>query len=205
MMGKCIVYTRHDGGVSICHPAPQCLAWMSCGGYWGHVTRGFVETQIERGVADGRHPDAVRRFVHAILTGGCSTAEALEIIRDRDCAHLGTGCELWDVSDVSRDRWFRDAWTRSHNGGPILIDMRKARPIQFHKITVAVELENKRRATDLERFDDPLEPDWQQVRSAVKQAEDEYMLRRVWPSALVNLSKHGQAEASHASGLQSAP
>ena len=41
------------------------------------------------------------------------------------CAHLGTGCELWDTADVPTDRRHRDAWRRSHNGGPIWLDQRK--------------------------------------------------------------------------------
>ena len=61
-----------------------------------------------------------------MLFGGCTTAEAYGIIRDRDCSHLGTGCELWDASDLPTDRRYRNAWRRSHNGGPIYIDDRAA-------------------------------------------------------------------------------
>ena len=66
-------------------------------------------------------------FVMAMQFGGCTDAEAYEIMRDRFCAHLGSGIELWDTTDVPKDRWFREAWVRSHNGGPIDISLTKAR------------------------------------------------------------------------------
>jgi len=126
---RVIVYTPHAGGVAICHPAPECIRTMSCGGWWNGYPRGFLKTQIERQVAAGHNPDAVRRFVMAMQFGGVTEAEALAIIRDRDCAHLGTACELWDFADVPIDRTYRNAWRRSSNGGPIWIDERKATEI----------------------------------------------------------------------------
>ena len=36
----------------------------------------------------------------AMQFGGCTDAEAYELMRDRFCAHLGSGIELWDVDDV---------------------------------------------------------------------------------------------------------
>jgi hypothetical protein len=38
---------------------------------------------------------------------------------------------------VPTDRWFRDAWRRSSNGGPIYIDIDKAIEIQARKIVAA--------------------------------------------------------------------
>jgi hypothetical protein len=99
-----IVYTRPDGGVAICAPSTDLIVWMGCGGLFGRVPAGFAETETERQIAEGRCPDAVRRFVRAVLYGGCSTAEALAIIRDRDCGHLGTGHELWSARDIPTDR-----------------------------------------------------------------------------------------------------
>ena len=78
------------------------------------------------------------RFVMAMQFGGCTDAEAYELMRDRFCAHHGSGIELWDVGDVPQDRWFRDAWVRSHNGGPIDVSLRKARSIQFRRINDAI-------------------------------------------------------------------
>ena len=95
--------------------------------------------QIERQIAAGHDADAARRFVIAMQFGGCSTAEAYGIIRDRDCAHLGTGCELWDVKDIPTDRTYRDAWRRSHNGGPIWLDERLAQAIDERRAWQAYE------------------------------------------------------------------
>lgn len=180
-MHKRIVYTRHDGGVSICVPALNCIRWMGCGGYWGNPRRGFLDTQVERQVGDGIDPDAAWRFVRAMQFGGSTTAEALEIIRDRDCAHRGTAIELWDADDVPVDRWFRNAWVRSHNGGPISIDLKSAKKIQFARMRHAIDAENKRRSEDLERFDRALDPDFHKLRNQIMSARDEMEVRSVWP------------------------
>jgi hypothetical protein len=138
-MSKRIVYTKHDGDVAICVPAMSCIRTMSCGGWWNSYPRGFLKTQIERQIEAGHNADAVQRFVMAMQFGGCTEAEAYGIIRDRDCAHLGTGCELWDVDMVPMDRRYRDAWRRSHNGGPIYIDARLAQEIDERAAWAAYE------------------------------------------------------------------
>ncbi len=131
MPAKRIIYTRHDGGVSICAPSLTALRYMTAGGgRWDDVLRWdreFLDRQIVEQTKYGVGEWAASRFVRAMQYGGLTTAEAYAVIRDRFCAHLGTGCELWDVADVPTDRTHRDAWCRSHNGGPILIDERKAR------------------------------------------------------------------------------
>jgi hypothetical protein len=123
-------------------------------------------------------------FVIAMQFGGCTDAEAYELMRDRFCAHHGSGIELWDVGDVPRDRWFRDAWVRGHNGGPIDISLSKARGIQFRRITDAVDQENARRRADINLFDRPIQPDWSAMRDAIHRADDIGDLRRVWPEVL---------------------
>jgi hypothetical protein len=145
------------------------------------VPAGFAETETERQIAEGRCPDAVRRFVRAVLYGGCSTAEALAIIRDRDCSHLGTGHELWSARDIPTDRWFRDAWVRSHNGGPIDVCMKRARPIQWRRIRTFVARESERGSDDLDRFDGLWEPDYPRLRNAVRAAQTPDQLRAIWP------------------------
>ena len=128
---KRIVYTRHDGGVAVCAPSLTALRYMTGGGgRWDDILRWdreFLDRQIAAQAKHGVGEWAAARFVHAMQFGGLTTAEAYGVMRDRFCAHLGTGCELWDTADVPRDRTYRDAWRRSHNGGPILIDERKAR------------------------------------------------------------------------------
>ena len=184
-MIKRIVYTRHDGGVTVCCPSERAVAWLGCGGFWNHHPRGFADIQIERMISRGVGPYAAQRYAKAMTVGGCTTAEALEIIRDRDCAHLGTAIELLDVDELPSDRWFRNAWRRSHNGGPINTDLKLARPIQFRHIRTAVNDENKKRAADLERFDQAIEVDFGTIRHSIMKARDEAELRHVWPSELI--------------------
>ena len=181
---KRIVYTRFsDGGVSVCTPSEEAVRFMGCGGFWGEKPRGWYEQQIERAVADGRKPDAARRFVRAMVLGGCTTAEAYEIIRDRDCGHLGFNIELHDDSELPANRWFRNAWSRSANGGPIVISLEKARPIQWQKVCEAVAAENKRREDSYE-LAMPLDMDWGRVRTEIARARDIETLRAIWPAGV---------------------
>jgi hypothetical protein len=149
------------------------------GGRWDGFPRGFIDRQIAKQAEECGERNA-HRFVKAMQFGGCTDAEAYELMRDRFCAHLGSGIELWDVFDVPTDRWFRDAWVRSHNGGPIDISMAKARGIQFRKIKAAVELENARRLDNIEHFDRPIQPDWRIIRDAIRKTDDVAELRRIW-------------------------
>jgi hypothetical protein len=177
---KRIVYTRPDGGVSICAPSLTALRFMTGGGgRWDGYPRGFLDRQISKQAEECGERNA-HRFVIAMQFGGCTDAVAYELMRDRFCAHQGTGIELWDVGDVPKDRWFRDAWVRSHNGGPIDISLSKARDIQFRKIKAAVAFENNHRMADLDLFDCPLTPDWSTIRDAIRRADDVAKLRRVW-------------------------
>lgn len=170
-----IVYNRPDGGVSICTPTDWIISVMSCGGLWHDRPRGYEEIQIERQIARGIRPDVARRYARAVTGGGCTTAEALEIIRDRDC-YNGVAHELWDASDIPGDRWFRDAWRRSHNGGPISIDLEKARPIQWRNLWTAHH--DKRKDVRFEEID--LRPFKTKIMAARSEAE----LRSIWPKEL---------------------
>jgi hypothetical protein len=174
---KRIVYTRHDGGVSICYPTDWIISVMGCGGLWDHLPPGVMDRQIASMVDRGVNEDAAHRYARAVMFGGCTTAEALEIIRDRDCGHLGTAHELWDMEDVPRDRWFRDAWYRSHNGGPISVSLKLAKPIQIRKISFAIKEENERRQAELLA---PIEIDTDKLRHRVMSARDEQELRSIW-------------------------
>lgn len=179
---KAIIYTRHDGGVSVCTPSPEIFRVMQCGGFWNDRPRGYVQTQIERQIASGINPDHARRFAHAVAFGGCSEAEVWEIIRDRDCSQHGKLHELIDVSDLP-DRWFRDAWRRSSNGGPPSVDLEKARPIQWRRLMDAVSQENKRREYDL-FGPPPIELNKIEYQAAISRARDDEELRKIWHSGL---------------------
>ena len=183
-MPKRIVYTRPDGGVSVCAPSLTALRFMTGGGgRWDGYPRGFLDRQIAKQSEECGEWAAVR-FVRGMQFGGLSSAEAYALIRDRFCGYLGTGHELWNVADIPTDRWFRDAWIRGHNGGPIDVSLRKARVIQFRRITDAVDQENARRRTDINLFDRPIQPDWSEMRDAIRRADDVAELRHVWPGDL---------------------
>jgi hypothetical protein len=179
---KRIVYNRKDdGGVNICQPSPRALRCLQMGGRWQAASRGFVDRQIASQIARGISPDAAARYAMAMLFGGVTEGEAWAIIRDRDCAPHGSMFELMDLDELPQDRWFRDAWHRSANGGPIGIHLPKARRLQLDKIKTAVTGHNKRRLA-LGRA--PLVPLWGELGNAIKHARDEDELRRVWPAGL---------------------
>lgn len=173
-----IVVTRFDGGVSIVTPTREVISWLCRGGYWGNCTRGFLDEQLRRNVANGRNERASWRMIQALQWGGCTEAEAFDIVRDRDCTHIGTAHEL--TADVPADRWFRDAWRRSHNGGPIYVDLRAARRIQLARIKAAVARYNEPRLVLGRR---PLALRWGEIGNAIRHARDKDELRRVWPAS----------------------
>ena len=132
---KRIICTRPDGGVSIICPAPEIMRVMTLGG--GFLSPGKRDIQIASKVAQGRPEWAAVRLVDALIGGGLTDAEAYEVIRDHDADSTWTGKELWDLDDIPSDRFFRDAWRRSHNGGPIYIHMPIARKMQIRRIMQA--------------------------------------------------------------------
>lgn len=175
---KSIIYTRHDGGVSVCIPSPEIFRVMQNGGFWNDKPRGYVQTQIERQIADGIAPDHARRFAHAVAFGGVTEPEVWDIVKDRDCARHGTLHELTDTDELP-GRWFRDAWSRSHNGGPPSIDLEKAKPIQWRRLVQAVSQENKKRELDL--FGGPrIRIPKMSIQSAIRNARDAEELERIW-------------------------
>ena len=145
------------------------MAWMASGGRWGSMPRGYVDIQIERQIAAGHEEYAARRFAHAMAFGGCTDAEALAIIRDRDAGHRGTAHDLVDMSEVPTDRWFRDCWRRSHNGGPIYVHMTMARRIQRARIAELASKRGVEMKLDL----------W---RARIRRAETPEALKAIWPA-----------------------
>lgn len=182
-MRKRIIYTRRNGSVAVCAPSHWCLGFMSCGGMWSDRPRGYVDVQIERQIAAGHLPDAAARFARALAFGGVTEREAIEIIKDRDCGHLGVAHELIDPSELP-DRWFRDAWRRSHNGGPIRVDMPAARRIQFSKIRAAAEAKDAADCFDIDAYSKRQSMDWGRIESDIRRADDADALRRIWPTEL---------------------
>lgn len=179
-----IVYTPHEGrGVHFGIPAEECLSAMSCGGYWSHMPKGFVDVQIARQIRDGIDPNHARRFARAVAFGGCTTKEAISIIKDRDFARRGYDFALLDRDEIPQDRWFRDAWARNHNGA-VCVDLEKARPIQWVRVRDASKAEERRRETDLSLWSRRVDVPWLSIEAAIRHASCEDELRRIWPEGL---------------------
>lgn len=150
---------------------------MTCGGGW-HAGRG-IDEEISHQVRCGNYDeDTAARFVRAMMCGGLVEYEAYAVIRDRDCKG-GVAHDVCDDGDIPASRWFRDAWRRSSNGGPIRIDEGEAKRIQWRKIVRAHDAETKRRHEDLHARE--LVVDLGLYRSRIKSASTLEDVFRVWP------------------------
>lgn len=179
MFGRGILYTRHDGGVSVCYPTRNIFCVMQAGGWWDDRPRGYIEEQIRRQVESGIDEEHATTFAYAVAFGGVNEAEAWTIIRDRDCARHGFDFQKIHSDDLP-DRWFRDAWTRkSSNSGLPYVDLAAAREIQWTKIMDAYETENKRRARKL--FGRPARLRRTVYERAIMRASSADELKRVYP------------------------
>jgi hypothetical protein len=154
MARKHIVSTAPDGNVLITTPSLTAMCWMTCGsGRWDdvmpHEPPGFLERQVAaQVVGTGCTERAARRFVMAMQNGGASIQEAYEIVIDWWCAPQGTGHEVWPTEDMPTDWTYRAAWRRSHNGGPIWIDERKAMEIDEMRAWQAYDAAERRQEQD---------------------------------------------------------
>jgi hypothetical protein len=183
-ISKRILYTREDGGVSYHCPHAAAFFWAQRGGLWGKRPRGFFDEQVRRQVIGGVPEHAAVAWVKAMQYGGKTEAETWAIVRDRNCINpSGTAHELIKFADLP-DSWFRDAWRRSHNGGPVYVDLERARDVQFKKIKTAEHFEMQRRANDLNLWNRPLALDMPKIDSAIRRARDPDELRHVWPDEL---------------------
>jgi hypothetical protein len=124
-----IVATKPDGGVSVTLPTHEALYYMTGpGGYWSDRRPGFLRELVRIKtcpILQQGHPcteRAARKFVNAMQWGGKSCEEAWDILAEHDVARFGgTAIEVMHVSELPRDRKFRDFWRRSKNGGPIYV------------------------------------------------------------------------------------
>ena len=73
--------------------------------------------------------DLARRWVGALHLGGLTEREAVALILEKDAPAYSTAHEIVKRSELPQDRTYRDAWRRSHNGGPIWIDERTAQAL----------------------------------------------------------------------------
>lgn len=186
-----IVYTHFDGTVGAIMPAHHAIARLTSGGgfydpWIKQQPRGLLDEMVRRktcaDIQKGRPcptSDAAWRLVNGLQYGGLSTPEAWDAIKDHDAARYG---RLFDVQrlDEFPDAWWRSAWHRSANGGPIVVDLFKARTSQWERARAAVRAENAKRR---DSFDGKrrLKINWEALRTAMRNARDEHELRKVWP------------------------
>ena len=105
------------------------------------------------------------------------TAFTAETLEDRQIE------SLVDVADLP-DEWFRDAWTmKGSNSGLPYVDLEKARPIQWARISSAVARENKRRSLDL-FGGPPIRFQRMRFERAIRNARDAEEIKRIWPELL---------------------
>lgn len=140
-MRRVIVSTRPDRAVTITAPTSEIMRILTHGGvpeaYFGRTLD--RDWEIEKLVRDGRREIIAVRWIDAVIAGGLTDAEAHGLIAEKDVPSDHAGIDLWDHSDVPRDYWFRDAWRRSRNGGPIDIDFDVARRVQAQRAIGARE------------------------------------------------------------------
>lgn len=198
-----IICTRPDRGVSIIHPTPEVMSFLTNGGmpdgYLGRTIQ--FDWEVYKFVRDPNwHPHLTlakreriaARWIFCVMFGGLTEAEAHGLVRDKDIEDDWTAAEIVDDSELPSDRWFRNAWTRSPNGGPISVDLDRARPLQRRHILTAID-EAKKPLRDDVAFGDHAALfrlsrldaiDLPALGRAVRTAETEQALRAVWPVEL---------------------
>lgn len=127
---KYILWTREENRVRVTVPAPNCMKALCNGG--GLVDHKNKHQSIDHMVSAGFDPSFVIDWINALMWGGCSSAEAYALIRDRSAKSDATAPELVSLNRIPPDRWFRDAWSR--HGGRIVIDLERARAVQAARI-----------------------------------------------------------------------
>lgn len=128
---------RSDGGVAVIVPVPSALRELTSGGRpWLGARR---QVEIENFVRGGMPEETAARWIDALIAGNATTAEAYEHILMRSREPDQAAIDLVDIAEVpalrdpAGNRWCRNAWRRSMNGGPVYIDIQRA-----------IELEQKR-------------------------------------------------------------
>lgn len=177
----CLVHTRPDKGISITYADPHAWRALTCGGgFLTRIGRTFEDCYRWAMIA-GRDPEETTRWLLALEHGAHSEAEAWDLIRKRSVPKDHTQVELWPVSEISTDRWFRSAWRRSQNGGPIVIAAEPARDQQKRRIGAALDRVNRRRRM---LWLPKIKPDFDRLRAALQRATEPEEIRAVWPEEL---------------------
>ena len=143
---------------------------MGSGGRWDGISniRGFITKQVELSIQDGRDKDASMNFILAMMFGGKTTKEALALIRDRDCKHLGYNIDIINADELP-DFSFMDAWSRSQNGGPVTINIHKAKDVRIKQLESKVYIHND---VKLKLGRDTFKPNWDDIYFKIQKAQD---------------------------------
>jgi hypothetical protein len=175
-----VLFTRKtDGGVSIFNPSLRTVSVLQQGnGYGRMLKRGTLEVQTQRLIEDGIDQDIAQTFVNAYAFGGNTEAEALKILIDRSCAHEGLHIDVVTKQELP-PRFYRNAWIRSPNGGPVNISLDKAKIIQWDTLYSSIEAENKKREREFE-LRPLIEVPWETIRSSIRHARDVDELSKIW-------------------------
>lgn len=198
---KVFVATRRsDGGVAIIVPVPSAMRELTGGGRpWLGPRR---QIEIENLVRGNVPEDMAARWIDALIAGDATTAEAYEeiLLRSREPDHAAI--ELVDIAEVPslRDpdgnRWCRNAWRRSMNGGPIYIDLERAVPIEQRRLLAARQRALKQcegdeaeallmgKMAQLGRRERILDIDLAALGQRMRAARSEAELQALWPAAI---------------------
>lgn len=174
-MIRSIVCSRPDGGVSVLHPTEYAYARTKGGGLNLPYPRQMC---IDNMVKNGKRPGFAKRWVDTAISGGMTDAEFYEAIIEKDMPKNYSAPEL--VSCLP-DRWFRNAWKRSHNGGPIYIDLARAKTVQAQRIDRFLEGKMLNKAESLLAELDDSWADIVPLIQQIKRARSLEELRTIWP------------------------
>lgn len=201
-MIRAILCTKPDGGVGVIRPA--AWAYMRThGGIFVRDERGIqrpwnsifsAQHEVDKMIANGRRASFARRWIMTAIVGGMTDAEFYAAIIEKDMPKGWTAPELVEPDEISiLGRWFRDAWRRSHNGGPISVNLETAKRIHARRIdqahSTATEAHKRQRGLSLlERNLGsaalPRLPDIRPAIKAIASARQVEELYSIWPRGL---------------------
>lgn len=130
-----ILCSRPDKGVSIIVPSVRCVAVLETGWcakrnrpYVPEERRAFEVEKLmhspewRRDASDEARFDLAERWIYGLCHGGFAADDAVRLIGEYSKHPDHFALEVVDVDDLPTNRTYREAWRRSHNGGPIWID-----------------------------------------------------------------------------------
>lgn len=132
-----IISTLPGGKVAVTCPAEQAIWCLRHGAKdfnnpWFGRPWYFPHLQFARMVARGVKPSVAWAYSTHMMRGGLTRRQAIDLIGARDCP--GVCPEIVDVSELPDSRFYRDAWRRSSNGGPVWIDDEHKEQIETNRM-----------------------------------------------------------------------